>query len=492
MSVPLVPIETVQKFAPSVNFHPNERYFPCGIEYMLQGGNLHQRTFRSARKIAGQNTSTPALACLNNYLVMVYKDADANSSQLWGSRSTNGIDWIDTQQIPGDANSSQLWVTSSADGLSWAPAKHIQGQATSVPAIATYNNTLFMVYRDTDNFQLWMSQATQKPDGSLYWFNTKHIDGQKTDIPALAVFKNKLVMVYTGEHSSQLWVSQYDGTNWTTAQIDGQHTSVPALAVLGDWIIMTYKDSNSTQFWATHSKDGYHWTDAIQITGQAGYIPALAVMKDMALMKDVLWMVYSDSHSSQLWNELRKTAPDYGWWLEVNPTQFSGQKIGDAVMYYAVQKKGDQVKINYIILYAYQGGQTLEVSTGLPTAFTGFVVDTGAHVGDLERFAVYLRDNHDGTYTFDSAEFEAHGDTKSYTQSQMDWEGSTHPIVCVALNGHGIWNQKVSGNPIRKYTLSGVVSIGDWLGDISSDARQSGLWWRPWSQSSGVFKRIAG
>lgn len=228
-------------------------------------------------------------------------------------------------------------------------------------------------------------------------------------------------------------------------------------------------------------------------------------------MNLTLWMVYSDAHSSQLWvtstvngdivphsaipnpsqNDLRNTGPDPGWWLEVNPTQFFGQKIGDAVINFAVQRNDDQVKINYIFLYAYQGGQTLEGRTGLPNAFTAFIVDTGAHVGDLERFAVYLLDNHDGTYTFDRAEFEAHGDIYGpYTHSQMDWDQSSHPIVCIALHGHGIWNQKDTGNPVRIKTVPTIVCIGDWLGDITSDAPLSGLWWRPWSQSSDVFKQI--
>lgn len=101
-----VPIAIVQKWAPSVKFHPNEQYFPCGIEYMLQSGNLRQQTFRSARQIAGQHTSTPALAFLDPYLVMVY--TNANSSQLWCSRSTMALIGLTHSKFPGNIHLSQL------------------------------------------------------------------------------------------------------------------------------------------------------------------------------------------------------------------------------------------------------------------------------------------------------------------------------------------------------------------------------------------------
>ncbi|KAF2279273.1 uncharacterized protein EI97DRAFT_481558 [Westerdykella ornata] len=514
-----IPIDVVEKWAPSIKFHPNEKAFPCSIEYMLQNGSLNQHTFRPAQTIYGQKTSTPALACFQNQLVMAY--TDEFSSQLWCTQSQDGWNWTQAQKIPGqhtsvpaltvfagqlfmvysDANSSQLWVTNSMDGIHWNSAQQIPGQGTSIPAIVEFQNTLFMVYTDSNSSQLWMSQATQNPDGSLNWSSAKHIDGQFTSIPAITVFQNKVLMVYSDANSSQLWVSQYDGTSWSKAQtIPGQHTSVPASGVVGSWAVMVYSDANNSQFWATHSQDGYNWQDTIQISGQFGSIPAVAVLNG------TYWMVYSDAKSAQLWvtstvngdivphvplvnptqADLRNTAPDPGWFLDVNKSQFSGQTVGDAPMYFAVQRNPDQVKITYVFLYAWQGGVTLRGRPLDEDYFDAMIYDTGTHVGDIERFSIYLIDNGDGTYTFDRAVFEAHGDAYGpYTRSELMWDTTgpspnTHPVVSVGLNGHGVWNPKTSSNPQVVQAEGAWVSIGDYFGDVNSSSSDSGAWWRPW------------
>jgi hypothetical protein len=524
--------DLVIKYAPTFRFHPSERYFPCGIEYLATNGTLNQHTFQPARQIPGQSTSTPALAFYNGQLVMTY--TGAHDSQIWTTTSSDGWDWTPAQQIPGqhtsipalaafsgllymvysDAHSSQLWYTWSSDGLQWSPAQQIPGQGTSVPAIVAFESCLFMVYTDSNSSQLWQSQAIQNSDGSLNWTNTKQIEGQHTSIPAITVFNSKVLMVYTDANSSQLWTSQYDGTTWAqTSQIAGQHTSVPALTAVGGWAVMIYSDSHSSQFWATRSSDGVNWQDTIQIAGQHGSIPAVATLDD------VLWITYSDANSSQLWVtctvngdivphapianvtqvDLKATAPDPGWWIQINDSQRGGQALGqNPPLYYAVQQNSDEAKITYVLLYAYQGGQTLRaIRSGQPW-FDCIIYDTGSHYGDLERVSVYLIKTDDGSWSFDGMEFEAHGDTYPsdgrYTRSQLLFDPEdtasppTHAVVLAGLDGHGCWNPMNPNMNTKDWLIvmynSPFVQIGDFLGNLSSTADPN--WWRPWSSSAGT------
>src|SRR5262245_49633781 len=49
----------------------------------------------------------------------------------------------------------------------------------------------------------------------------------------------------------------------------------------------------------------------------------------------------------------------YYYAIDINPSQFSGQPVGQAPMYYAVQEFEDCIEITFVMLYAFQGGQTI-------------------------------------------------------------------------------------------------------------------------------------
>jgi len=85
-------------------------------------------------------------------------------------------------------------------------------------------------------------------------------------------------------------------------------------------------------------------------------------------------------------------------------------------------------------------------------------------------------------YSFVSADFEAHGNTKSYSDStQVSWVEGTHAQISIGLNGHGIWNEMDVdvGNPVWDVYVDGSVGIGDFFEDA-----QNAQWWYPWKQSS--------
>ena len=320
---------------PIANLHSREQLHPRLIDNRYLPNTI-PAAFSTPQQIAGQGTSTPAISAFTsntdniNYLYMVYRDS--SSSQLWVSRSLDGLNWQDTQQIAGqdtstvpaisaftsntdninylymvysDSNSSQLWVSRSLDGLNWQNTQQIAGQNTSIPAISAFTpNTgtvsyLYMIYSDSNSSQLWVSRSL---DG-LNWQDTQQIVNQGTSVPAIAAFTsqadgiNYLYMVYSDSISSQLWVSRsVDGLNWQdTQQIAGQFTSTPAIAVFDGYLYMVYSGSTNSQLWVTCSADGLNWSNPVEIQGQSTSVPALAVYQQP------LYLIYTDSGSSQLW-----------------------------------------------------------------------------------------------------------------------------------------------------------------------------------------------
>lgn len=75
-----------------------------------------------------------------------------------------------------------------------------------------------------------------------------------------------------------------------------QETGIPALALFKSDIWMVYTDSHSSQLLVTKSGDGVTWDEARQIPGQHTSVPAVAVFLNK------LWIVYTDAHSAQVSN----------------------------------------------------------------------------------------------------------------------------------------------------------------------------------------------
>ncbi|KAJ3289657.1 hypothetical protein HK104_007317 [Borealophlyctis nickersoniae] len=162
--------------------------------------------------------------------------------------------------------------------------------------------------------------------------------------------------------------------------------------------------------------------------------------------------------------------PDDQSWIKINVSQWGGQPLPQAPMYYAVQEDVTQLYIHYLFLYAKQGGQTLR--------FGGkdIIIDNvGAHEGDLEHFLITLSKK---DQTILEVGFEKHGEMVRYKPGDVAWMGNTHAIVSVALNGHASYNQKAVGDTSweRDYP---VVKIGDFLEDNDDLA----MWWHPWNES---------
>ena len=120
-----LPDGAVVKYAPAVKFHADERVFPCNIEYLMKGATLNYRLWRQREQIPNQQTGVPAVVAFQGYLYMLY--TGAHDSQIWVTRSLDGTNWTDMQQI---------------------------GQQTSVPAVAVFQGQLWMVYSGATNSQV--------------------------------------------------------------------------------------------------------------------------------------------------------------------------------------------------------------------------------------------------------------------------------------------------------------------------------------------------
>ena len=512
-----VPIEVVKEYAPALRFHPSELYFPCSIEYLLQGATLHYENFTAPRKIDGQQCSdSPSIVNFRSQLIMVYKDF--KTSQLFLTRSSDGSSWSAPSSVLAppspkptiqclavfqdqlfiifsEVKTSQLWITRSPDGQTFPAPQQIPNQRGLAPVAISFSGSLFLIYRDPKSTQLWM---TSSADGQT-WTNPAQIEGQHAYKPSLAVFNDKLSLVYTNPRNLQLSLSQYTtSSGWTTPsriQDKGSSGSAPALDTIDGWLCLVYPLwRGGYQLWATRSRDGVTWQDPMPIPKQKSRSGA-----SLAVISGILVIVYGDNTSSQLWStralggdfsihppldnltqSILKDHPAEHYYVKVNQSQHAGQPLPTAPIYYAIQEYDDAIDITYIVLYAYQGGQTARALRA-GTEFNCIIPDLGTHQGDLERVTVTLSKHANSTgpdtYAVARLAYEGHGKTTFFTPDQVKWEDTTHPIVHLTLNSHAMTNEDPATSDHRyDFSLAGFVAIGDWVG--------TGQWWRPHSDGS--------
>ena len=515
-----VPIELVKKYAPVFRFHPNELYFPCSIEHVLHGATLDYLNFTSPIKIEGKQCSgRTSIASFRSQLFLVYKDS--KTSQLIVIRSSDGSSWdtpTSLQSSPSpklttpcltvfqdrlfvifsELKTCHLWIVHSLDGQTFSTPQPIPNQRGLVPVAVSFTNSLFLIYRDAKTPQLWMTSSSDAQN----WSNPAKIEGHRAFKPSLAVFDDKLIMVYTNPCNLQLCLSQYTtSSGWTIPtkiRDNASSSGAPALATIDGWLCMVYTEwRRGYQLWATRSRDAITWQDNIPIPDQKSPNGA-----SLAVISGVLVIIYGDgtcpSKTSQLWitralggdfsihpplenitqSMLREHSAEH-YYVNVNPSQHAGQSFQTAPLYYAAQEYDDAIEISYIVLYAYQGGQSARALRA-GTEFNCIIPNLGTHQGDLERLAVTLSKSQNEnansteayTYTVARVGYEAHGQTTNFTPDQVRWEDSTHPIAHLTLNSHATRNaDPATSDHHFDFNLPALVAIGDWIG--------TGPWWRP-------------
>ncbi|MBI3443792.1 MAG: VCBS repeat-containing protein [Magnetospirillum sp.] len=181
------------------------------------------------------------------------------------------------------------------------------------------------------------------------------------------------------------------------------------------------------------------------------------------------------THSGPTQQDLANYKSD-NFYVSIAESQFTGTPT--APMYYAVQQYSDVIEISYLMLYAYQGGQTCRALRA-GSHFSCIVKTLGIHQGDLERVVVTLRPLSGGGYEVVRVGYEAHGDVTWYSPHLVPWQDGTHPKVSVALNGHSC--HIFEDNEIFEFEVTDIVAI-------VSATSTTGRAWTPYTNSE--FKQL--
>ena len=507
-----VDMEIIRRYAPVFRFHPDEQTMPCSIEYLLQGATLNYRNFAFPTQIRGVDSANPlSIVVFKDWLYMTCSVSPGSQLKLF--KSWNRAEWEVVAGLPSVPHASsmsitvfqdqlwvlyslpklsQLWISHSADGQTFSNPEKLNSPAAPLGFIIAFDGHLVMIHFQRKSSDLWMSQSS---DG-LTWTASRQLEGQQAVLPALAVFQDQLVMAYTHPSNKQVFVSRYKNASGWTNKTKIRDVGPPelALAVHGNAIYLAYSEPKTSQLKISRSSDGAAWSEPVDMPDQKGNHVVISSLRNE------LVILYNKPKTTQVMicicangdidphqpieNLTQASLRDHSadqYYLKINPSQHRGEPLPTAPLYYAVQEFEDAIEIAYLVLYAYQGGQTA-LAQRLFSPFYCTLPNLGTHEADLERLAVTLRRGADNTLTVARVGFEAHGGTTWQFPHEVRWEDETHPIVHLALNSHAMRNldPAVMDHHIDT-NVPLFVAIGDWVG--------TGRWWRPHSDGS-AFKRL--
>jgi hypothetical protein len=187
-----------------------------------------------------------------------------------------------------------LWVSSSSDGIT-CPAVGINTNLTVLidhqnstvisPALAVFNDKLYMAYVSDKNYQLMIASSV---DG-INWSNGSRATNVYTDAtPALAVYNNRLYVAFNAEGSSNssLHIASYDGVNWSgSTPISNPSVSQygydgPSLAVFNNKLYVAFTSDNRNMNVLFASYDGTSWSNDLNIGEVTVATPTLTVFNN--------------------------------------------------------------------------------------------------------------------------------------------------------------------------------------------------------------------
>lgn len=183
-----------------------------------------------------------------------------------------------------------------------------------------------------------------------------------------------------------------------------------------------------------------------------------------------------DEHGFALRHPRQRDLQDHSggqYFLDIEAAANPGQPLVDgqvaAPMYVAAQEWDDCIEITYVMLYAYQGGQTCR---GLkPGDYFNAVVDNyGHHQGDLEWVSVLASKDYERLL---AVGYASHGHVTYYRPQDCLTDGN-RPRARAALNGHASLNGK-NKNPEDWVKTEGVPLVVDII-DLITEA---GPLWEP-------------
>lgn len=171
-------------------------------------------------------------------------------------------------------------------------------QSSLKPALASYNNLLYMAYRgwgaSTSLYSCYFDGTTWHPQ-----INVTDQNGAKTSAsPALASFNGKLYMAYKGSSSNNLYICSFNGSEWgdqtkISSQNDAQTGSTPALAAFNGRLYLAYRGwGASTSLYVCSSSDGVNWGSQTNVTDQNGAQTTVTAGPALAAFDGRLYMGY--------------------------------------------------------------------------------------------------------------------------------------------------------------------------------------------------------
>jgi hypothetical protein len=228
----------------------------AGTTYMVHDGPGNGLRWR---QLVGSNWTEPvmirgqsstqrvSLAAFNGFLYMVHSNVN-NGHILWVSRFNPVTEeWSGAFQIP-----------------------HISYQ---VPAIAAFDNRLYLIGADPTTKRLWSATMTAdevfSPPSPMYGhFSTGRISA--------AVYACKLYIAHRDNETYTVEYSSFDGTDWTRGRTipggrDGAElaSAEPVIAARGDYLHLLHQVNNSiydVPVWWTYF-DGDSWALEVTIPG---------------------------------------------------------------------------------------------------------------------------------------------------------------------------------------------------------------------------------
>jgi hypothetical protein len=196
-------------------------------------------------------------------------------------------------------------VSVTASGQTEITAEN-NAQSSLPPALATYNNQLYMAYLG------WGASSNLYScyfDGSTWHsqINITDQNGAKSSTnPALASFNGKLYMAYKGSSSNNLYICSFNGSEWgdqtkISGQNDAQTGSAPALAAFNGRLYLAYRGwGMSNSLYVCSSSDGVNWGAQTNVTDQNGAETTTTAGPALAAFGGRLYMGYGGKAGTEL------------------------------------------------------------------------------------------------------------------------------------------------------------------------------------------------
>jgi len=226
--------------------------------------------------LPGLTTDTPAAGSFENRLYLVVKDTLDN--KIW-------------------------W--NSWDGAIWSGWVLMDGQSPTYASLAVFNNRLYVAVRGTDN-KIYLRYMD-----SLGTFSAWSVvpAGWTIVAPAIAAFNNRLYMVVKSSTDNGIWWNSMDAAgNWSGWQLlDGATGEAASLAVFNNRLYLAVKGTDNFIYYRYMDGSGV-WSSWRRLNGTTTHSPAIVAFNNR------LYLVVKSSTDTRLWLNSMDVAENWGSW----------------------------------------------------------------------------------------------------------------------------------------------------------------------------------